>query len=256
MYTSCAFVLVRDNSRANCLSVDFGEAGWLRFTSTRGTWLPDPEANLPSVRRDVLAARAILEQMALLPCVAGLAPRVEARGDDMTPEQRDFLREFVEASWRELVVAPQTLTQPPPQTLMQSPLTQSPPPQTLTQPPPPPPPQTLTQSPPQTLTRAPLTLTQAPLTRAPSQSPRAPTHFAAPYTSPPPPQFAPQFPPPQVDKLVGIIRAHIKQYRAAPDFNSELPAARARAYNYIRSTAASPNASDELVEQVRLALCA
>jgi hypothetical protein len=54
-----------------------------------------------------------------------------------------------------------------------------------------------------------------------------------------------------VRKMVETIQTYVEQYGAAPDFRSGKPAAREKAYNYIRSTCADMRASDEVVEAVR-----
>jgi hypothetical protein len=60
----------------------------------------------------------------------------------------------------------------------------------------------------------------------------------------------------QVAQLVDTIHKHVRQFGAAPDFETAKPNARARAYNYIRSAAASPHLSDGAAEAVRQRLVA
>jgi hypothetical protein len=54
-----------------------------------------------------------------------------------------------------------------------------------------------------------------------------------------------------VTQMVGTVAAHVSQYGSAPDFASARPSDREKAYNYIRSTTAKPQASGEVVEEVR-----
>lgn len=54
-----------------------------------------------------------------------------------------------------------------------------------------------------------------------------------------------------VTQMVGTVAAHVRQYGSAPDFASARPSDREKAYNYIRSTTAKPQASGEVVEDVR-----
>ena len=54
-----------------------------------------------------------------------------------------------------------------------------------------------------------------------------------------------------VAQMVGTVATHVSQYGSAPDFASARPSDRERAYNYIRSTTAKPQASGEVVEEVR-----
>lgn len=59
-----------------------------------------------------------------------------------------------------------------------------------------------------------------------------------------------------VTQMVGTVAAHVSQYGSAPDFASARPSDREKAYNYIRSTTAKPQASGEVVEEVRRHLAA
>jgi hypothetical protein len=54
-----------------------------------------------------------------------------------------------------------------------------------------------------------------------------------------------------VTQMVGTVAAHVSQYGSAPDFASARPSDREKSYNYIRSTTAKPQASGEVVEEVR-----
>jgi hypothetical protein len=52
-----------------------------------------------------------------------------------------------------------------------------------------------------------------------------------------------------VSQMTDTVRAYISRYGSAPNFRD--PCAQKKAFNYIRSTCASPNAVDSLVEAVR-----
>jgi hypothetical protein len=54
-----------------------------------------------------------------------------------------------------------------------------------------------------------------------------------------------------IAQMTNTVAAHVRAYGAAPDFTSMRPAAREKIYNYIRSTTATPNAPDNVVEEVR-----
>ena len=61
---------------------------------------------------------------------------------------------------------------------------------------------------------------------------------------------------PLVSHMVSTVAAYVRQYGAAPDFATTRPSVRERVYNYIRSTTANPQASNEVVEEVRLRIAA
>ena len=59
-----------------------------------------------------------------------------------------------------------------------------------------------------------------------------------------------------VETMVRTIRQYRATYGAAPNFSDNKASVREKAYNYIRSTAAQPTASEQVVEAVRRRLAA
>jgi hypothetical protein len=58
----------------------------------------------------------------------------------------------------------------------------------------------------------------------------------------------------EIEVLAELVRKYIREYGAAPDFVSDKPAAVEKAHNYIRSTTARPNLTEDELERVRRTL--
>ncbi len=58
----------------------------------------------------------------------------------------------------------------------------------------------------------------------------------------------------EIDTLTDLVRKYIRVHGAAPDFASDKATNVEKAYNYIRSTTARPNLTEDELEQVRLTL--
>jgi len=68
------------------------------------------------------------------------------------------------------------------------------------------------------------------------------------------PQTSPTAKRSETEALAELVRKYIRVYGAAPDFVTDKPAAVEKAHNYIRSTTARPNLSEDELERVRRTL--